>query len=104
LAILAALDLSGHQSRVAKYSTSFICSKLMSCLGRGGARHFHLGGPVLQQGELSMVCVGLSEEDLKNFEGATGGARQNFGGALAPPGTPLAPPLCLGLAFEDGGQ
>jgi len=38
---------------------------------RGGARHFHLGepleGPVLQQGELSMVCVGLSESDLKNF-------------------------------------
>ena len=35
---------------------------------RGGARHFHLGGPlegpVLQQGELSMVCVGLSERDL----------------------------------------
>jgi len=34
---------------------------------RGGDRHFHLGGPlegpVLQQGELSMVCVGLSEED-----------------------------------------
>jgi len=36
--------------------------------GRGGARHFHLGGPlegpVLQQEELSMVCVGLSERDL----------------------------------------
>jgi len=35
---------------------------------KGGARHFHLGGPlegpVLQQGELSMVCVGLSERDL----------------------------------------
>jgi len=35
---------------------------------RGGARHFHLEGPlegpVLQQGELSMVCVGLSERDL----------------------------------------
>jgi len=38
----------------------------------------------LQQGELSMVCVGLSERDLKNF----GGARQNFGGAVAP----LVPP------------
>jgi len=47
-----------------------------------------LEGPVLQQGELSMVCVGLSERDLKNFWGATGGARQNFGGAVAP----LAPP------------
>jgi len=31
-----------------------------------------------------MVCVGLSERDLKNF----GGARQNFGAAVAP----LAPP------------
>ena len=53
---------------------------------RGGARHFHLGGPlegpVLQQGELSMVCVGLSERDLKNF-----------GGAVAPLGTHLAPTL-----------
>ena len=27
------------------------------------------------------------------FWGATGDARQNFGGAVAPPGTPLAPPL-----------
>jgi len=44
---------------------------------RGGARHFHLGGPVLQQRELSMVCVGLSERDLKKFWGA----RQNCGGA-----------------------
>jgi len=34
-----------------------------------------LEGPVLQQGELLMVCVGLSEKDLKNIEGATGGAR-----------------------------
>jgi len=36
---------------------------------RGRARHFHLGGPlegpVLQQGKLSMVCVGLSERDLQ---------------------------------------
>jgi len=48
-----------------------------------------LEGPVLQQGELSMVCVGLSERDLKNF----GGARQNFWEAVAPPGTPLDPPL-----------
>jgi len=38
-----------------------------------------LEGPVLQQGELPMVCVGLSEKDLKNFGGAVG--------------TPLAPPL-----------
>jgi len=41
----------------------------------------------LQQGELSMVCVGLSERDLKNFGGATGG-KAKFWGAVAP----LAPP------------
>jgi len=60
-----------------------------SLMNRGGARHFHLGGPcegpVLQQGELSIVCVGLSE-DLKNF-----------GGAVSSPGTPLAPPLLMNL-------
>ena len=60
---------------------------------RGGARHFHLGGrlegPVLQQGELSMVYVGLSERDLKNF----GGPGKILGGQC-PPGTPLAAPLC----------
>jgi len=44
-----------------------------------------LEGPVLQQGELSMVCVGLSEEDLKIFGGATGVARQNVGGEVLRP-------------------
>jgi len=43
-----------------------------------------LEGPVLQQGELLMVCAGISERDLKMF----GGARQIFGGAVPP----LAPP------------
>ena len=38
-----------------------------------------------------MVYVGLLERDLKNFWGA----RQNFEGAVVPPGTPLAPPLLL---------
>jgi len=42
---------------------------------RGGARHFHLGGPlegpILQQGELSMVCVGLSERDLLQWRDVT---------------------------------
>ena len=71
---------------------------------RGGARHFHLGGPlegpVLQQGELSMVCVGLSERDLHQWHDVTrkilGGAlgsQAKFRGAVAPPGAPLAPPL-----------
>jgi len=41
-----------------------------------------------------MVCVGLSERDLKNL----GGARQNFGGAVVSPGTPLAPPLVVAEA------
>jgi len=58
---------------------------------RGGARHFHLGGPlegpVLQQGELSMVCVGLSERDLKNLGGPLGGAGKILVGS-GPPGTP----------------
>ena len=52
----------------------------------------------MQQGELSMVCVGLSERDLKIFGGATGGARQNFLGEVAPPGTPLAPPLHVSVS------
>jgi len=68
---------------------------------RGGARHFHFGGPlegpVLQQGELSMVCVGLSKKDLKNFGGATGGARQNFWGAVAPLAPPSSAPGCAYL-------
>jgi len=64
---------------------------------RGGARHFHLGRPlegqVLQQGELSMACVGLSERDLKILGGPLGG-RQNFWGELAPL-PPLAAPLIV---------
>jgi len=59
-----------------------------------------LEGPVLQQGELPMVCVGLSERDLKNFGGATGRARQNFGGAVALPGNPLALPLHDVISLE----
>ena len=62
---------------------------------RGGARHFHFGGPleepVLQQGELSMVCVGLSERDMKNFWGA----RQNFGGQCPPWHPPSSAPAYL---------
>jgi len=47
------------------------------CQGRSQTSSYGgpLEGPVLQQGELSMVCVGLSERDLKKFGGATGGAR-----------------------------
>ena len=56
-------------------------------LTRGGARHFHLGGPlegpVLQQGELSMVCVGLSERDLLQWHDIT---RKILWGPLGGPG------------------
>jgi len=52
-------------------------------IDRGGARHFHLGGPlegpVLQQGELSMVCVGLSEKNLLQWHDVT---RKIFGRPL----------------------
>ena len=63
----------------------------------------HWKGPVLQQGELSMVCVGLQCSGMTSrgkFWGATGEARKNIWGAVAPPGTPLAPPLCWGI-FEE---
>jgi len=66
---------------------------------RGGARHFHLGwpleGPVLQQGELSMVCVGLQCSGMTSrgkFGGPLGGQAKFWGGS-GPPGTPLALPL-----------
>ena len=39
-----------------------------------------------------MVCVGLSERDLKNFGGPQGGTGKIWGGS-GPPGTPLVPPL-----------
>ena len=81
-------------------------------MARGGARHFHLGGPlegpVLQQGELSMVCVGFQCSDMtsrgKFWGGHWGGARQNFGGEVASPGTPLAPPLFVHVRFWFSGN
>ena len=54
-----------------------------------------LEGPLLQQGGLSMVCVGLSEKDLKNFWGATGGTRQNFWGKWPPLAPPSSAPGCI---------
>jgi len=38
----------------------------------------------LQQGELSMVCVGLSERDLKNFGGPLGRQAKIWGGSGPP--------------------
>jgi len=72
-------------------------------VGRGGARHFHLGGPlegpVLQQGELSMICVGLQCSGMTSrgkFWGGHWGGQAKFGRSSGPPGTPLAPPLVVG--------
>jgi len=55
----------------------------------------------LQQGELSMVCVGLSERDLLQWHDVTRkilgghwGARQNFGGAVPPWHPPSSAPDC----------
>jgi len=90
-AFLLSAQYQASQFLITEAYDSALC--LWSTKNRGGARHFHLGGPlegpVLQQGELSMVWKGLSERDLKNF----GGARQNLGWAVALPGTPVAPPL-----------
>ena len=105
LLILATLPFT-----TASAERPFSCLKHLKIylLNRGGARHFHLGGPlegpVLQQGELSMVCVGLKCSDMTSrgkFWGVTGGARQNFRGAVPPPGTPLAPPLLLNIMGEE---
>ena len=70
------------------YSLLLGVSALTMICNQGRSQTFSfrepLEGPVLQQGELSMVCVGLSERDLNNF----GGARQNFLGEVAPPWHP----------------
>jgi len=74
---------------------SFATRGAVNVLCRGGA----LEGPVLQQGELSMFCVGLSERDLlrlqnDNFSGMTSrgkdwrghcGDQANFWGCSSPP-------------------
>ena len=76
-------------------------SKLANDVNRGGARHLHLGGPlegpVLQQVELSMVCVGLSERDLKNFWGALGGPGKILGGQWPLWHPPSSAPGCKGF-------
>ena len=46
-------------------------------------------------GALSVHIPTQGRSQTFSFGGATGGARQNFGGAVDPPGTPLAPPLFL---------
>jgi len=56
-----------------------------------------LEGPVLQQGELSMVCVGLSERDVKNLGGSLGSHAKIFWGQCPPwhpPSSALAITLC----------
>ena len=79
------------QPRKRRYDVVHNVEPLLILKSTGEARHFHLGGPlegpVLQQGELSMVCVGLSERDLKNFGEPLGG-QAKFWGAVPP----LKPP------------
>ena len=72
--------------QIDKYSIPFLQGRSQT-FSFGGT----LEGPVLQQGELSMVCVGLSERDLKNFCGA----RQNFGGQCPPWHPPSSAPAFL---------
>ena len=108
----------------------FVPAAAVMNMARGGPRHLHLGGPlerpVLQQGELSTVCVGLSERDLiismqwhdvtrKIWGGALGGPGIIFWGKW-PPWHPLVPPLsrghkrdvlraeCLGGDESQGGK
>jgi len=67
--------------------------KVILDYGRGGDRHFHLErpleGPVLQQGELSMICVGLSERDLLQWHDVT---RKILGGHWSPCHPPRSTP------------
>jgi len=49
----------------------------------------HWRGQFCNKGSCQLVCVGLSERDLKNFGGATGGGQAKFLGGSSPP---LAPP------------
>jgi len=90
--------LSAEETTLSTFSIAWVIQR-----GRDGARHFHLGGPlegpVLQQGELSMVCVGLLERDRKNLEGALGGPGKILGGQCPP----LAPPLQRG-SFKSSKQ
>jgi len=81
---------------------------MLSVLARGGARHFHLGGPlegpVLQQGELSMVYVGLQCSDMTSrgkFLGGHWGGQAKFWRGSGSPGTSLAPPLVLACILLD---
>ena len=115
--VIKFVEFCGRQERISKkqdgrlvgrtssfrgeYSQSFIY-KLRAFLdySNPGARHFHLGGPlegpVLQQGELSIVCVGLQCSGMTSrgkFWGGHWGGQAKFWGEVAPPGTPIAPPL-----------
>jgi len=53
------------------------------------------GASFATRGAVNGLCRTFRKRPEK-FGGATVGARQNFGGAVAPPGTPLAPPLRKG--------
>ena len=61
--------LAGQVSIVAARYGSVIIAVLTVTAIQGRSQTFSFGGslegPVLQQGELSMICVGLSERDLQ---------------------------------------
>jgi len=75
-----------------------IKKRFLCCQGRSQTFSFGgpLEGPVLQQGELSMVCVGLKCSDMTSrgkFLGGHWGARQNFGGQWPPLAPPSSAPI-----------
>jgi len=77
---------------------SWILNFIIKFNNQGRSQTFSFGGPLegpdLQQGELSMVCVGLQCSGMTSrgkFWGATRG-QAKFWGAVAPL-DPLAPPL-----------
>jgi len=74
--------LFGFNIFVLNFSATFCSVEGLQNQGRRQTFSFGgpLEGPVLQQGELSLVCVGLSERDLKIF----GGPGKLLGGKWLP--------------------
>ena len=75
-----------------------ICLQLRQ---QGRSQTFSFGGATggasfATRGAVNGLCrTSMQWHDVtRKIWGATGGARKNFWGAVAPPGTPLAPPLC----------
>jgi len=69
---------------------------------QGRSQTFSFGGATggdsfATRGAVHGLCRTFRKRPAK-FLGGHWGGRQNFGGALAPPGTPLAPPLVVSEA------